>query len=362
MVEKFYAYYKEKRINAYQALRKRNRSEIETSPIEKAELFDSLHEKDRYPLRPVTARNNKGLPYFAYYPGYSPVGNSLEGVGGKETLAHSLFQDVFLQISQFRLEDGSDTMSIFIDNVTVDLRVRVNEQNYYIIDVMYRLKKTEPYSYYYKWNGYLAFEIVVTTRVAKDKVEQLSLRGIQICSFKVPNIINNALKQIENSSETGQISEEIYQKQLKKYLLLYGSDRYKVWGKLLGTVVTKDEWKEKYQQMKLYEEQEKDMLNRIRSCEHRLQELQKIEREYNRKINKLKDFKQELTNKVEKIENDKENISSLNEINQKLLEENVFLEKKQKQLNQQLRKLSKDKEDWGKHPIKMMWKSLTKNK
>ena len=37
MVEKFYAYYYGNRINAYEALKKRNRSEIVTSPVEKAE-------------------------------------------------------------------------------------------------------------------------------------------------------------------------------------------------------------------------------------------------------------------------------------------------------------------------------------
>ncbi|EOH52474.1 hypothetical protein UA3_02600 [Enterococcus faecium EnGen0263] len=362
MVEKFYAYYKGKKINAYQALRKRNRSEIATSPVEKAELFDSLDERDRYPLKPVKARNSKGLPYFAYYSGYSPVGNSLEGGGEKETLAHSLFQDIFLQISQFTIEDGKDIITIFVDNVTVDLRRRVDEQNYYIVDVMYRLKKTNPYSYYYKWNGYLAFEIVVTTRVSKDKVDDLSLKGIQICSFKVPNTIIKELQEIENLERTSHINEETYQKQLKRYLFLYQSNKFKVWGRLLGSVVTKDKWKEKYQQMKLYEKQEQDMLAKISSCERNLQMLQRIEQEYNKKIDNLRNQSQELTTQLDKIKLDEENILSLSQINQKLLKENASLEKQQIQLNQQLQELSEDKKVWEKHPIQMMWKSLTRCK
>jgi hypothetical protein len=330
MVEKFYAYYKDKRVNAYKALKMRNRSEITTSPVEKAELFDSLNKNNRVPVKPVKNSNPRGLPYFAYYSGFSPKGNCLDGRESNETLAHAMFQDVFLNLSEFVILDGEDRVMVNIAGVTVDYKIWVNEKNYYLIDVMYRLKETKPYSYYYKWNGFLGLEVVVTTRVEKEKVDFLSLKSIQICSVTVPKVFMNELAPFDLKNGIKSMSEERYNEFLKKYSNLYQSKKFVVYSKLLGEVTTKSGWKEKYLQMKLYEEQEAEMLERIESAKRNLALLRETEQQIKGNVQFLEAEKQKYEDYLEKKESEIENLKSF-EKKYNQLEKNIKTEIKEKE-------------------------------
>ncbi|MET3564128.1 hypothetical protein ABID30_003225 [Enterococcus rotai] len=352
MVEKFYAYYNGQRINAYEAIRKRNRSEITTSPVEEAELFDSPQIPDRYPVKPVSARNGKGLPYFAYYSGFAPVGTCLDTRDNKETLAHALFRDVFLRLIHFTIKDWNKRVFVLSDNVTVDLRIRNSEGNYYIVDVMFRLKKTDPYSYYYKWNGYLALEVVVTTRVTKNKVQDLSEKGIQICSLKVPGTVVDKLSTL---GDVDAVSEAEYQKQVSLYRYLYESNKLEAYGKLLGQVKTKNVWKDKYQQMKLYEEQEADMLNRIKKAKIDLSYIEEKERSIQSDINKLEQKRQSIQTEIDDVQEMKATISTITSENEKKADEYDRLGKRNKSLAKTNEDLKKIIDYYENHPFKSMF-------
>lgn len=361
MVEKFYAYYYGNRINAYEALKKRNRSEIVTSPVEKAELFDSLEKNDRYPVKPVKARNNIGVPYFAYYSNYRPEGANVENNKNRETFAHSLFQDVFLNLSTFIIRDGKTCVEVKIDSVAVDRRVWKSKKHYFIVDVLYKLKETTPYSYYYKWNGFLALEVCVTTRVLKEKVDFLSAKGLQICSFSVPKKIEKELKIYDNASDVTPVDEQIYNKKFNKYRFLFESKRYEAYSKLLGSVLTKPEWEEKYVQMKRYEEQEKEMLERIQNATNNLEKLKLLEQEERDKLLCLKKEKENIINEIKKFNKEKRNSESLLQEIKKLSEKNEQLEENQKVLVKKNEELTVEKQFPKKHPLKALWHFIIGN-
>lgn len=348
MVDKFYAYYKGQKINAYKALRLKNRSEITTSPVTKAELFDSLGD-EKYPLKPVKGRNGRGLPYFAYYSNYKPEGNSLDQRHRNETFAHAVYQDVFLRLAQFTFVDGNERILVSVDKVTVDTIVRVNDKNYYIVDVMYTLKETSPYSYYYKWNGQLSLEIVVTTIVAKEKQEFLSEKGIQLASLQVPRSVQQKLSEIEVNMINDELPESIYEQQVTHYKNLYETGKFDVWAKLLGRVKTKDGWKERYFQMKAYEEQVKKMEAQIERLNNRINQLQQTENDKQKNILNLQSKEVEARRRIadrDSSERERRDLESrykqlsteynaVREKNQRLNNENQLLDSKIQELENQ---------------------------
>ncbi|MGH1848623.1 hypothetical protein ABE869_17515 [Enterococcus gilvus] len=363
MVEKFYAYYKGNKIDAYEGRRKKIRREIQTTPVSKAELFDSLDKKDRYPVTPKKSSNSNGSPYFAYYPNCKPPGSRLGNKGSKETLAHSLFQDVFIKLPNFKIEDNLDEVTVFVDNVTFDLRKWVDKDHYYIIEVMYRLKETKPYSYYYKWNGYLALEISVTTNLSKDKIEYLSKIGIQICELTVSEKVVTELREAEQMMKyrSEQIFEDanikdaeeadflaleaehsIYQKKFEKYYKSYSSNKYRAFAKLLGSVNTEKEWEEKYVNMKRYEQQEEDMKRRIEKQRKELIQLTNLSQISKNEVQQLEKDKLILNSQKNSLIQEKGEVIDLETKNASLENENNKLERNMVDLNLDINKLKEE--------------------
>ncbi|MGM0241204.1 hypothetical protein [Enterococcus sp. AZ103] len=365
MVEKFYAYYKGTRIDAYEGRRKKLRREITTKPVSKAELFDSLIENDRYPVMPVKGRGVDGLPYFSYYRDQGPRGERLDGKGGKETLAHSLFQDVFLLLPKFKLKDNLDEVIITIDTVTVDLRKWIDEKHYYVIEVMYRLEETKPYSYYYKWNGSLAFEISVTTELSKEKIEYLSNLGIQICEFTVSDKVVSKLRVVENeiSAKSKQafnraieenkkmeeaellalnVEQSIYSKYVREYYENYRYNNTEIEAIILGNVNTKEEWKDKYAIMKNFEQQENEMKRRIEQARKELGTLTSLKKSHINDIKKLEQDKNEISVEINEMENKVASYKELNKVNTALKSTLKQLEEDKDDLTTQNEKLTND--------------------
>ncbi|EGO2830260.1 hypothetical protein JKN33_001456 [Enterococcus faecalis] len=352
MVEKFYAYYKGKKINIYEGLKLKKDKVIATNPASRAELFDSLSLTDRYPLRPCTGRlkkdNQRGLPFYAYYSGYKPEGNNLEGSGGGITLAHAVFQDIFSNLSEFTIEYRKEIIMLFIDKVTVNLRVKDEEENYYVVEIMYDLEKTFPYSYYYKWNGLLAMEIVVTTEVTKEKVDFLSSRGIQVCELKVPRKIEAELRNAQRNSQddfTGDFPfEDVYNKNYQKYYYLFESNKFRAFVNLPGDVQTKFEWREIYTKMKNYEQQETEMIENIKEKKEELEKLQ-IEQQ-----NLLFDVEKLRKQKGDFLERDKK-LEGLSALVFQLSEENKQLEQKINSVLVKNKELKKQNLEWENQPL-----------
>lgn len=332
-------------------MRLRDRSIIKTTPREDAVLFDSKNIKDRYPVRPTKNKKAGGLPYYSYYSGYSPKGNCLDSRGESESIAHNLFQDVFLNLTNFKIKDGANEVRVVVDSVTVDYKVNVNEKNFYIIDVMYDLLKTFPYSHYYKWNGKIGLEIVVTTRVEKEKVDFLSSKSIQICSFKVPNIFIDELNPYVSKQDSKIMTENEYNKFLRKYIYLYSTEKFAAFSMLLGNVITKNSWKEKYHQMKLYEEQEQEMKNRINTLKKELTVLHEQKDEMNQSIILLEQAKKAYDIHFKQKKAELESVDVLNnkisDLNRKIVHE-----------QNQTKKIKSERDQIKEHPIKFFLTSL----
>lgn len=324
MVQKFYAYYQGKRINAFEALNLKKKRLISTEK-RKAELFDSkLPNAD--PVLPKKAKNGIGLPHFSYYPNQSCIGN-VGGTGSEVTLAHVLFQDVFLKLPYFTIKDQNTIIKVFPEEVTVDRIMKTNNHNY-ILEIVYRLEKTEPYSYYYKWNGMLAVEIVVTTRTEKQKVDDLAKQGIQICEIRVPKDAELKLRKYDKTILSEEVYNNIYNQYFEKYFQLYQNPRFFAFSILLGKVKTLPKWLERYEKMSKWEEQEAEMLKRI--------ELAKRQ---------LSDLDQEILKKNITLENTQKNVSIKEELFSKIksLQRQVQIKDNQlKEEHREKRKLETD--------------------
>ncbi|EGO8197367.1 hypothetical protein E5K21_002561 [Enterococcus faecalis] len=349
---------------------------ITTKPVSEAELFDSPIYSDRYPVKPSVGRkkkgtNERGLPFFLYYSSNKPVGINLGGPGSKVTMAHAVFQDIFSTLPHFLIETKykKELIKVIVDGVTVDLRVKVSDEDYYIVEIMYRLKQTEPYSFYYKWNGYLAMEVVVTSPVTKDKVDRLSNKGIQVCEFKVPKSIEEELriathnllksnKQVDNiefSEETEffmlQREHQVYKRYYEKYYYLYESGKFVAYCNLIGDVETKPEWKEMYINMKQYEQQEAEMIRRITEKREELTKLEVTAEQYRNRITQIKNKEVQLEKKSIELQESSEKIERIKEKNLQLKMENNSLLHKNRTLILKNKYVEK-------HPIKNLFEIL----
>ena len=237
---------------------------------------------------------------------------------------------------------------LFIDKVTVNLRVKDEEENYYVVEIMYDLEKTFPYSYYYKWNGLLAMEIVVTTEVTKDKVDFLSSRGIQVCELKVPRKIEAELRNAQRNSQddfTGDFPfEDVYNKNYQKYYYLFESNKFRAFVNLPGDVQTKFEWREIYTKMKNYEQQETEMIENIKEKKEELEKLQ-IEQQ-----NLLFDVEKLRKQKGDFLERDKK-LEGLSALVFQLSEENKQLEQKINSVLVKNKELKKQNLEWENQPL-----------
>ncbi|MBO1103581.1 hypothetical protein [Enterococcus hirae] len=292
MVQKFLAYYQGKIINAFEALKLKRKRLISTRKSE-AELFDSKS-PDAFPVLPKKPKNGIGLPYFSYYPNFSPDMNIM-GSGSGITLAHVIFQDVFLKLPYFTIKDQEVEVTVFPREVTVD-KIFITNGHRYILDVAYRLEKTYPFSYFYKWNGVLVIEVIVTTITDKQKVDDLAEEGIQICEVPVPADAELELREHERNIFSEEKFNHIYKEYYNKYLSLYQKSNFFVFSNLLGEVKTLPKWLERYEKMVSWEEQEKEMLERIESAK---EQLSKLDQDILQRKTILKNLQNEIVNTEE---------------------------------------------------------------
>ncbi|WP_288394380.1 hypothetical protein [uncultured Vagococcus sp.] len=350
-MSKFIAYYKGKKINAYQGLKLKTKRIIETRSVEEAELFDSLNENDRYPVRPFKARLDKGNPYFAYYPDNTPknIINNKDGVN--KTLSHDVFQLIFSNLSEFlvhlRYTPEEDKILLKINKSYSDYRVTIKgmeKSKTYMVDVLLDLESTYPYSHYYKWNGFLSLEISVSTLEEAGKVSDLSAQGLQVCELRVPNKVKDELKVMSKNMLDEESSISIFKNAYKKYYHLFESKKFTAYLIELGEIYTKNEWKEKYIEMDKFEQQVKEMKTIIKKKQEEVSQLNDEIEKRNHYLNDLKEEKitfdeqmakderninnlrEELRKESSKLDSEKKNINEITKENQKLKEKNESLE------------------------------------
>lgn len=380
MSAKFIAYYNGKKINAYEGLRLKTERLISTSPVSNAVLFDSLDEDDRYPVSPHKGKLSKktkkrGRPYFVYYPNNAPgnIVNNKEGIN--KTLAHDLFQNIFSTLSEFdmhlRYMSKDSKIEIKVKSSGIDRRIKVTNTKTYVVDILLNLEETYPYSYYYKWNGQLALEISVSSIETFEKVSELSKYGLQVCELRVPKSIIMECKeatkgilhidsevgeeQTVNSSDETPVEE--YNKLYSKYYELFKTRKFKAFAIELGSIETKDGWRERYENMSKYEEQVEKMNDLIK---YRQAELDKLNNEISNKQDKLTVIKKEY-NKIENYVETKN--LTINKLNTDIMNEkkqNATLHEELEIANKSLKELQSKKDELTEKVEKLENKSLWK--
>lgn len=113
--------------------------------------------------------------------------------------------------------------------------------------------------------------------------------------------------------------------------------------------------------MKRYEEQEKEMLERIQNATNNLEKLKLLEQEERDKLLCLKKEKENIINEIKKFNKEKRNSESLLQEIKKLSEKNEQLEENQKVLVKKNEELTVEKQFQKKHPLKALWHSIIGN-
>lgn len=337
MVEKSSAFYQGKFIVASKAL-KLKRDRIVDTAYENAEFYDSLDVNDRYKVRPFSGSPKKdgtrGEPYFAYYPKAPKRRNEDTREGSKETFAHALFKQIFseLKILVFNSYNYSDfDVTAYVEDVRINHSVYDEKNKRYQVDLLYKLTGTEPYSFFYKWNGYVALKVNVSTKASKFKKEVFSEQEIQLLEANIdPEIVKeleNIKKQVKLTSKdlqeftddalenltdadykniVDEHLEKLYDEAYEKYKSLYISKKWRIFCRPLGEAVTLPEFEERFNMIFGFEQQKEELKKEIAKLTQAQLDVKeenvRIQKNFNEKLAQQEvEFNSKLEIRTEKI-------------------------------------------------------------
>lgn len=259
MVQKFFAYYKSgsemKQINVYQALKLQNSRINNKDDI--IEFWDT-DSKDAEKVHPNRTGYDGRAAHFSFFPGSTHV-----GVYNEMTMSHRVYQSAYAESPKMLLDAFGDQVMVFIKKSQKEYYFKTS-YNAYQIDILLDLERTEPASFFYKWNGMLALEVNVTHGNEKSKTNDLTENGVQIFQVKIYD------NQTIPEDITGEQFEN-YKQSIKKKVEKFN---YKVIGKYLNEVLPKtgSVMEKRYliladfeSEKKKLEEQTKSLENRIKS-------------------------------------------------------------------------------------------------
>lgn len=270
-VSKFYAKWKkssgeEELVNAFDALALKGRALIETSPKEKASLYDietglkvapkKGHKKDgRY----------QGQPYFAYYPGED---SPLKGTEGSFEYSSELnaFIEAFKSIKRFQIDYGERTAFIFPKAISSMQRVVFEDGDFFILKLWIEIDGTYPYSEYYRLNGQLGIEFYKTKRPEPVKRIKLAKEGVPLLEAKAQFPESTKIyvpEEFVSSEQIRGIAERVREVYQERNYKLYGTfDKYH-----LEAFVFLGDNERKYHTLKTYEEQCQELKSEIKRLE-----------------------------------------------------------------------------------------------
>lgn len=199
-LSKFWAYYKDsnsdwQRIFIYEALHQRA---IATGNTIRPSYYDSKQISSDNQVHVVrTSNDGRRIAHFAYQPGSK---KSKQPVS-KNTLLHSLYENAYSKQKYLILSENfensryprpSKKVKIFFNNSIPEAHVHSNSTGEdYFIDLLIKLDRTEPASYYYKWNGRIALEVLNYHKVGYVKSNDLQDLKIQIFQIKIFSSMRN---------------------------------------------------------------------------------------------------------------------------------------------------------------------------
>lgn len=295
MVKKFFAYYKYgseiKPINVYRALSVKN-SRINNRD-ETIEFWDTPDLRNAEKVYPKRSSIDGKAAHFSYY-----GGSTRKGISSEMTMTHKIYEIVYSEMNKILLDAFGEQVLVFIKHASLEYFFRT-AYNSYLIDVMLEIERTEPSSYYYKWNGKLALEIYVAHKVEKSKINDFSENRIQLFQIKIYD--NQRVPEDIESEEQFNYYKQLIKKRIEK-------SNYKVIGSYLNNVFPEvgstmeeryriladfEREKQRLQELilnneKMIKEQEEKIRNNEASLYGRRKELEKTHNQLIENGNKLK--------------------------------------------------------------------------
>lgn len=132
--------------------------------------------------------------------------------GEKESLTHQGNKEVISELKEIVLKFSNEEVKIFIEYAECEKPVICNGRRYEI-DIYFKLKSTEPESYFEKWNGELWFEVFHTCKVDYQQAEDFAIANKTLFEYKVS----------KNYGFYDKISEEGYEKRKSMLSSIYAT-------------------------------------------------------------------------------------------------------------------------------------------
>lgn len=321
MVRKFFAYYKQDNhsilVNVYDALR------IKSAYIKNKDILPEFYDAPDFDESGKVFPKRKSIDgknaHFSYY-----TKNARSHLATQMSLTHKLYEIVFSQMKELVLHSFGEEVKIYIKEGVLEKYLRT-PYNEYIVDIMFELDRTEPASYFYKWNGKLAFEVLVTHKVSNSKSNDLELIGVQIFQAKIFD--NQNVPNVFNSSNEYNNYLEIIQNRVSK-------PKFKVVGKFLNDVIPEENSlnRERYKILADFEGEKRSLINELSHEQKQIELLKQekedikcnnhlVEKQYKKIMREIEDYKSELElldslKKLDRVQ--KQQIDSLKKQNSSL--------------------------------------------
>lgn len=340
-VSKFYAKWKkssgeEVLVNAFDALALKGRALIETSPKEKASLYDietglkvapkNGHKKDgRY----------QGQPYFTYYPGED---SPLKGTEGSFEYSSELnvFIEAFKSIKKFQIGYGERTALIFPKAISPMKRVIFEDEDFVILKLWIEIGETYPYSEYYRLNGQLGIEFYKTKRPEPVKRIKLAKEGVPLLEAKAQFPESTKIyvpEEFVSFEQIRKIAEKVREVYQARDYKLYGTfDKYH-----LEAFVFLDDNERKYHTLKTYEDH-------CRELEAEIKRLEESFSQKNEKANQLRKEINQAESRLRFYHEKEEYYKKLDKDNELLKQEKKLLKSDCQRLAEQSQRYLEEKE------------------
>ena len=336
-VSKFYAVAKTKDgqkrvVNAFEALKLADDNPW-NYPTDKINgVFYDLETELK--VSPSNGRTNlktrkRGQAFFRYFTGES---SPLRDKPGSFAYTPELiaFLSAFEVIQKFQIQEGETTIMIFPEQIAKLQRVSFPDGGYSILKFYMKLEETYPYSAYYRFNGILAIEFYVSGKPSRLKRAELARKGIPLFEAKAffPKWIQESLpEEFENPEELATIAKEIR--------TTYQDRDYKLYGRFQKEHMITPDNERKYQTLKTYEEQ----------CKELKEEIAQLESSYNEKNKEVKQLSEAIgqaKTRLRKYHEKEEYYKKLEKENQKLEDANQKLKQEKGEILSENQRLTNE--------------------
>lgn len=332
-VSKFYAKWKkpsgeEELVNAFDALALKGRALIETSPKEKASLYDIETDLKVAPKHGYKKDGRyQGQPYFTYYPGEE---SPLKGMDGSFEYSSELnaFIEAFKSIKKFQIGYGERTAFIFPKAITPMKRVVFEDEDFVILKLWIEIDETYPYSEYYRLNGQLGIEFYKTKHPESIKRIKLAKEGVPLLEAKAQFPESTKIyvpEEFVSSEQIRGIAERVREVYQERNYKLYGTfNKYH-----LEAFVFLDDNERKYHTLKTYEEQ-------CQKLESEIKRLSESFHQKNEKVNQLREEIKQAEIRLRHYCEKEEYYNKLEKDNELLKQEKAQLRTERQQLTEQI--------------------------